>query len=349
LGSPKQAADDIHRLLIVKMSSIGDVVHALPFAQIVKERRPDIRIDWLVRSRCADLLTGDPYIDRTHIVPQSCGFNDLLALARSMRSRRYDAALDMQGLSFSGLLTRLSGAKRRIGLDLNRECNTLFLSEPTVPARADRERHAIDILRGFLPVLGLDANTPWPTLPYLADDTGAPPEIAALREAHEPIALNLGASTAEKRWPVDRWASLAEALIAEGRTVALVGGAQDVDAASGIVPTLGESPRLIDFAGKTTLRGTAAVIKECALLVTGDTGPMHIAVAVGTPVIGLFGPTRPLRTGPYGPQNRVIRHGEDGAPGSASMEQISVSEVLDAVQAMGKEKAACLSASSLRT
>jgi len=338
------------RLLIVKTSSIGDVIHALPIAAIIKQRFPAASVGWVVRQRCAALLDGNPSIDRTYVIPDRPSFTDLMNLRNNLRGDRYDVALDLQGLLFSGVVTWLSGAHRRIGLDLNREGNRIFLTEPTVPARRERDRHAIDILRGFLPTIGIDADAPWPKLAYLADAERPPEELAAAERRAGLVALNVGASSIYKQWPVEYWTQLARELADSDFTPVLIGGPTDVDAAASVRANAGLGERLIDLAGRTSLLGLASVLASCDILVSADTGPLHIASGIGTPVIALFGPTNPARTGPYGDRTVVLWKRLECSPcfrkptcnGRVDcMKAIAAGEVLLAVKRILKEFAPC--------
>ena len=332
------------RLLIVKTSSIGDVIHALPVVQALKEAAPQATLGWVVRRRCADVLRGNPCVDHLYVMPDKPSVGELWALRTELRAGRYAMALDMQGLLLSGLVTWLSGASVRLGWDRNRESNALFLTHPIVPGKA-KDRHEIDLLYGFAEALGVHAMHPeFTPQPYLAAE-GAARAHEWLAGLPRPwVALNVGASRAYKRWPTDRWAEVASALTAKGQGVVFVGDKNDAEVVAQITPSLRSSvSRYVDLAGKTTLRELASVLAACNLLVTADTGPMHIAVAVGTPVVALFGATDPARHGPYGARN-VILH--DPVPGlllsgkrpteeigAACMARIAPQDVLAAVAA----------------
>ena len=300
------------RLLIVKTSSIGDVVHALPVAQIVKEHLPSIEIGWVVKSRCAGLLEGNPYIDYIHKISDSPAVSDLIKLRRELRAMAYDVAWDMQGLSLSGLITQMSGAPKRIGLDLNREGNRWFLSDPIVPAKVNRQRHAITILRGFLPTLGIPMQTEWPPLCYLAEGVELPEPLLRFTSSgrSNTVALNIGASSVYKQWPADHWAQLIAKIADINLKSLLIGGPSDAPLAQTIADTCGRGrlESLMNLTGQTSLRQTAAVMNLCAALVTGDTGPMHIAAALHVPVVAMFGPTDPIKTGPYGAAGITLKH-----------------------------------------
>ena len=339
MPQPLPPLSEIERLLIVKTSSIGDVIHALPIVQALKKARPGLTLGWVVRRRCADVLAGSPFIDRLYVMPDKPKLGELLGLRRELRMGRYQVALDIQGLLLSGLVTRLSGALVRVGWDRNREGNAVFLTHPVVPGRA-QDRHEIDLLYGFAEAFGVSAAHPdFTPQPYLAAEGMGKADRWLSGLPRPRIALNVGASRAYKRWSVENWARVAAGLAAAGHPVVFIGDAQDAESVAQITPLL--SGAFVDLAGKTTLRELASVLAACDLLVTGDTGPMHVAVAVGTPVIALFGATDPRRHGPYGARNVVLHDPAPGAmvpgrrpteeAGAASLARISPEDVLAAV------------------
>jgi heptosyltransferase-1 len=302
---PLPPLNEISRLLIVKTSSIGDVIHALPVVQAIKEAAPHLTLGWVVRRRCADVLCGNPSIDHLYVMPDKPSPGELWALRSELRAGSYEIALDMQGLLLSGLVTWLSGAPLRLGWDRNREANALFLTHPIIPGKA-KDRHEIDLLYGFAEALGVQTDhTDFTPQPYLAEEGRGRAQAWLSGLPHPWIALNVGASRAYKRWPIERWAEVAQGLEAQGNGVVFVGDKNDAEVVAQITPAL-TSP--VDLAGKTTLRELASVLVSCALLVTADTGPMHIAVAVGTPVVAIFGATYPGRHGPYGLRNTTLHN-----------------------------------------
>lgn len=344
---PLPPLSKIERLLVVKTSSIGDVIHALPIVRAMKDARPGLHLGWVVRRRCADVLRGNPAIDSLYEMPDEPSLGELLTLRRELRAGRYHLALDMQGLVLSGLVTRLSGAPVRVGWDRNREGNALFLTHPLVPGKA-KDRHEVDLLYGFAEALGVHAPHPeFTPQPYLAaEGAGKAQEwLSGLRRPR--VALNVGASRAYKRWPVERWAQVAHGLLNRGYGLVFIGDKVDAEA---VAQVKGEQTRwhvqtkfMRDLSGKTTLREMASVLAACDLLVTADTGPMHVAVAVGTPVVALFGATDPRRHGPYGARNVVLHDPAPGAmgagrrptddAGAASLARITPADVLAAVEA----------------
>ncbi|BDI33049.1 lipopolysaccharide heptosyltransferase I [Capsulimonas corticalis] len=302
---------NVKRLLIVKTSSIGDILHALPAVEAIQRARPDISIDWVVRKRCASVLEGNPVIRALHVVPNKPTMRDLLSVRRDLRARRYDCALDLQGLGLSGLLTWLSGAPIRIGIDRNREGNAYFLTHPIVSAKLGGEhgdRHAVDILYGFSELFGAHPKRgEFPEQRYLTDGIASEVLVDVRALPCPRVALNVGASWEYKKWPVGYWVELADTLIEQGRSIVFVGDSKDAEVVGQVKIKMRAAEPIVDVSGRTSsLRELAAVLESCDVLVTGDTGPMHMGVAVGTPTVALFGATNSDRTGPYGARNIVL-------------------------------------------
>lgn len=327
---------DIQRLLIVKTSSLGDVIHALPVVQAIKDAAPHLTLDWLVRRRCVDILVGNPSVDTLHMMPDKPDLADLVKWRHELKPNKYDMALDMQGLLLSGLVTRLSGAPVRVGWDRNREGNALFMTHPIISGKA-KDAHEIDLLYGFADALGVHAQHPeFTPQPYLAADNAAQADewLAALPKPR--VALNVGASRAYKRWPLENWVAVAQTLTQAGKSVVFVGDKTDAETVAQITPHLPTGS--VNLAGKTSLRELASVLAACDLLISGDSGPMHLAVAVGTPTIAIFGATNPVRHGPYGTRNTVLHDPVPGlltpgkrpteAEGAACMARVTPERVL---------------------
>ena len=345
---PVRRIDQTERLLIVKTSSLGDVIHALPAVQAIKDARPGLRLGWVVRRRCANVLEGCPFIDDLYVIANKPSFGELVRLRRTLRKVNYQTALDMQGLFLSGLLTRLSGAPVRVGWDRNREGSALFLTHPVVPGRASEVgvRHEVDLLYGFPRALGVEVVPgEFPPQGWLAAGYEAPAEALLDNLPRPRVALNVGAARAYKRWPTEHWAAFATSLAQCGYGVVFVGDKHDAETVGEIKALLPPHTPVRDIAGATTLRCLAAVLTECDLVVSGDTGPMHLAVAVGTPVIALFGATDPRRHGPYGCRNVVLHDASSVTAsrptpeqGLAAMRALAPDRVFAAVQAKLSER-----------
>lgn len=293
------ASDTPRRVLLVKLSSLGDVVHALPLAEALRAGLgPSVEIVWAVRDKFADLLYGNPNLMEVSKISGN-GPRDLIAFGTLLRQggQTFDVALDAQGLFVSGIVSRLSGARTRIGFDLNREGNTLFLTHPVVSTRP--RMHMVEKLMGFCDALGIPRLAPRPQR-YLAEGQSAAAQ-ALLAEAQgegPTVGCIVGASTPEKTWPRTRWVALAGILKGNGIRVVLLGGPAEKEVADQIVKEA-KGAVALNLVGRTPLTTLASVMAQCDVVVGGDSGPTHLAVGVGASVVGLYGVTDPVRTGPH--------------------------------------------------
>ena len=315
---------------IVKLSSIGDVVHALPVAGALKRLRPGTRVTWVAEAREATLLAGHPDVDDV-IIADTRGWrrrvgiamlHEVREVARGLRERSFDVVLDLQALLKSGVLTALTRAPRRIGFAAgwSRErMSTVFMTERVRPP-ADA-RHVVEQYITLLVPLGITHPAVEFRLPV---DAGADAHVeefltsAGIKPQDRLVLMNPGAGRPDKRWPVDRFREVAQRLSDEAgaRVVALWGPGEEDDARA-----LVSSSAAGIVAPPTTLRELAALARRARLVVAGDTGPLHIAAAVGTLCVGLYGPTSGVRNGPYGVRHRVLQS-PDGRLGSISVDAV---------------------------
>jgi len=303
------------RTLIIKPSSMGDIVQALPVLTALKETHPAARVSWLVSKPFAGLLEGHPRLaevipfDRKRYARVGTSLSALIDFARflhGLRRRRFTAVLDLQGLFRSGLCALACGAPSRVGFATARELAPLFYTAEV--GVAHDELHAVDRYLTLARQVGLKP-------PRAADHLPVSPEARA--DARDRLA-SLGlepqwpylvvcayARWETKQWPADRFARVIDRLARDtGARAVIVGSADAGPSAQAIARAAQEPP--IDLAGRTTLKELVAVIAEGRVMATNDSGPMHIAAAVGTPVVAIFGPTNPRRTGPYGKGHRVL-------------------------------------------
>ena len=289
------------RLLLVRLSALGDVAMALHVLSTVRARRPDARVGWLVEDRFAGLLEGHPQIDALHVyerrrarVPWA-----LVRFARELRRERYDLALDLQGNLKSGFLARLAGARRTVGLDapLAREGNRFLVRERVRPP----EGHRLDAYLALVDaVLGPGAT--------------APAMLPAGGERHGSIVLHPGVSRfgAFKRWPAEKFAELADRLASRlGAPVILTAGPGERPDADDVRTRMRHEARIVEPRG---LRPLADLLRGARLFVASDTGPAHIAAALGVPTLTLFGPKDPGILSPRGPRARAVRAGVRCSP-----------------------------------
>ncbi len=309
------------RVLLVKPSSLGDVIHALPVAVALADAFPSVEIDWVVSRPYVELLKAHPKVHRVFLFDRQrwggWGFwgrrREWKSLVAGLRGAGYDVAIDLQGLARSALLTRASRAPVRVGLTTAREFSRLAYTVTVRPR--DPEVHAVDRYLQVLRALGVAPPTE-PRFELAAPEQARQRVEAALAQelVAEPIVcVAPGTRWETKRWPPERFAEVAERLAAEDDVrVIVVGAEDDADLARVIGERVGE--RALDWTGRTSLVELAALFERSALLLTNDSGPMHLAAAVGTPLVAVFGPTNPARTGPYSDRAAVVTSAAHCAP-----------------------------------
>jgi lipopolysaccharide heptosyltransferase I len=299
-------------LLIVRLGALGDVVHAIPVAAALRRALPAARIDWLVSAKHREILDLVPVIDRRLVINDRGGGSggaSLLAAIRELRRSQYDVAIDLQGLIKSALLARSSGAPRVIGFSsryARERAARLFYTEAHDPGRGGlydpREtRHVVDINLGVLTCLGITA--PAREFPIEDVDSDAARRARQLTGGRYAL-LNPGAAWPNKRWPPARLAAIATELRARHglMSVVLWGPGEETLAAEVVAGANGAAV----LSARTTIADLVALARRAALMVSGDTGPTHIAAALGTPIVGIYGPTRPARNGPMSPLDVVV-------------------------------------------
>ena len=298
------------RILIVKPSALGDIVHALPVAALLKREWPEAHLAWLVATPFAPLLETNPFVDET--IPFDRGRGDSLArhsgragrLAATLRRGDFDLTIDLQGLFRSGWLSRQTRARTRVGFAYAREAAGLFYTMKI--ARRPGERHAVE---RYLDVAEAPRLRAVAGAVRLADDArGTSGRVDGLLSPldHDPFAVLLpGTNWRTKRWPAKRFASLASKMRSElGLRVVVAGGPDAAEAARAI---LAAAPDALDLVGRTGVRELVSLLRRSSLAVTNDSGPMHLAAALGRPLVATFGPTSPVRTGPFGRGGSVVR------------------------------------------
>ncbi len=297
------------KILILKPSSLGDVIQALPVLRLLKQHLPASEIDWWIDSSLAPLLEGDP--DITNVVRferrrwvSPIHWPEMFRSLVWLRAREYDWVIDLQCLARSGVFAWLANGKTLVGLDEPREGARGFYD--LVTPRATFHTHAVDWYLAVLPRLGVPVHNgfTWlPTRPATAATIVARWNPAPARW----IALQPGARWLNKRWPAEHFAELTRRLAGKHAAVrfAVLGGKDDQPLAETVCRAAPE--RCVNLAGQTSLPEMVEWLRRCELMVTNDTGPMHAAAALGKPVVALFGPTEPQRTGPYGQLERVLR------------------------------------------
>jgi lipopolysaccharide heptosyltransferase I len=301
------------RALLVRLSSIGDVVHTLPALAALHGQ--GWQAGWLAEPLARPLLEGNPMVARAFAAPAARAFalGPARRTLRALRAERFDVALDLQGLWKSAAWARLSGARRVLGYarPWRREGASALLMTERAPGAAEAV-HVIDKNLALLRPLGIEAvgTRAFPLPP--AEEEGARVD-ARLTELGLStfVILNPGGGWASKLWPAERFGALAGLLREQGLPSLVTWGPGEEGLAERVVSASAGAARRC-FA--TTLLEYVALARRARLVVAADTGPMHLAAAVGTPVVALFGPTDPARNGPFAPRDEVVRQAPPCAP-----------------------------------
>jgi len=285
--------------LVVKPSSLGDIVHALPTLPLLRARFPQAEISWLVKEQWAGILERVEGIDRIWRVKDR--LTGWLAMMQRLRSHRFDLVIDLQGLLRSGVLSWMTGSPVRIGFENARE-GSPWLYSHRVPVR-NPDVHAVDRYLALAQWVGCTVpdRVRFPFVFPPEDEATVRTRLskAGLGPQSRWVAMNVSARWPTKRWPRESFVEVANRLIQDGWDgIIVIGGTEDRAEADSVVRAV-RGP-VANLAGEIPLRLLPALLREASSLVTNDSGPMHVAAAVGTPVVALFGPTSEARTGPYG-------------------------------------------------
>lgn len=327
------------KILILKPSSLGDVIQALPVLRLLKLHHPHAQISWWIDSSLAPLLEGDP--DLAGVVrferkrwgkPQH--WPEMLRSILWLRKQNFDLVIDLQCLARSAIFAWLSNGEKLVGLDETREGARGFYDH-AIP-RKSFHTHAVDWYLSVLPHLHVPVHNHFEWLPprpdiaaairrkwpdgeksearnpkseFPAPEGGCPQgsQPSTLNPQPHWVALQPGARWQNKRWPVENFAELVRQLAKKqpGTRFAILGDKND--RLLGQIISEAAPDRCLNLCGQTTLPEMIEWIRRCDLMITNDTGPMHAAAAMGKPLIALFGPTEPRRTGPYGQLQNVVR------------------------------------------
>ena len=312
-------------ILIVKLSAIGDVIHTLPSLAALRRCYPQAHISWVVEEAASDLLTDHPMLDRVLVSQRKrwvqdlregrdrgAALRDIRGFVRALRDRPYDLVIDFHGLFKSAVLVFLSRGRRRLGYDSLQEGSGFFLNEK-IPE--DMNKHAVDRYLDFPRHLGCDTSNPeFPIALQEAHFERVEARLSAIPVDTSKgfVAVSPVAYWETKLWDEAKFAAVCDRIANElGLPVVFTGESPEGPIAR--IRSLMKAPSA-SVAGETSLRELAALYRQASLLLTTDSGPMHLAAAVGTPVVALFGPTSPERTGPYGEGHAVIRRGMACSP-----------------------------------
>ncbi len=308
-----EVMQDYRRILMIKPSSLGDIVHALPTLAALRRHWPQAHISWLVKRQWAGIVERAEGVDR--VWPVDGGLTGWLSQVSALRAVAFDLVVDLQGLFRSAAMAWLTGCSTRVGFANGREGSPLlYTTRVPVPTP---EMHAVDRYLLVAAAVGATVRSVPPVrFRIRAEDREA---VNRLLQAHGLvpgdgwIAMNVSARWPTKRWPLEHFAAVGDELQREGAgRVILIGGPDERADAESLKALMRTAP--VDLTGQTDPGLLPALLESAALLVTNDSGPMHVAAAVGTPVVSMFGPTSPIRTGPYGTGHAVLMHGVPCSP-----------------------------------
>lgn len=331
---------NLKRILLIKLRYIGDVVLATPLLPLLAQQFPSATLTFLVNPGTEEVLHGNPFLHRVMVLPRK-GWKDQMAFYRLLRKERFDGVLDLTDGDRSALLSMVSGAPLRIGYNRDRRWRGKLYTH--VLPSAYGSMHMIDYHAEVLSFLGISEPVGQPEVYLRSEDEEA---AGRLRQKVSPdgrplVLLHPSARYVFKAWPVERFAALADRLQELGMVVAIVGHQREYDLGRRLVDLSRSKPA--NIMGMTQVSQLAGMMKSSALFIGNDGGPMHMAAAVGCPVLGLFGPSDPRIWGPRGRHVSVIYKGLDCRecfyPGcrrgeESCMKLITVEEVFENAKAL---------------
>ncbi|MGF1484679.1 MAG: glycosyltransferase family 9 protein [Opitutales bacterium] len=287
------------RILILKPSSLGDIIHALLIAQAMRQQLPGCRIVWVAREVFAPLVRAATAVDEVLIFERQGGVRAFCRLLRDIRRERFDFVLDLQGLARTGLMALVANAPTCYGRADARELLGRLVTRTVPLPKAGSQAHAVEILAQFLPEIGLRIDLGAPLefeAPAAAPHTFTPAPIVVFPDSRRP----------EKEWP--HFVELTRHLLTSHAGQPIVWAGSQI--AGNLPPELLEQPSFINRIGQTALEALPSLVAQARLVIANDSGPMHLAAALHRPLVALFGPTPPERFGPWPldcPRHRVLR------------------------------------------
>lgn len=302
-------------LCLLRLSALGDVTHVLPLVHTLRRAWPEVALTWVIGKGEQKLLDGLPGVDFL-VYDKASGLGGMRALRRALRGRRFDALLQMQVAARANLLSAFLPAKRRIGYDRTRskDLHGLFVNE-RIPDRPGI--HVLDAIGSFCEPLGLKQTEVVWDLP-VPDAARAWAHAQWQDDGVPTLAISPCSSHTLRNWRAERYAAVADHARSSGWRVALLGGrsALERDTADAILAAMrppGRADAVLDLVGKDTLKQLPALLERADLLMTPDSGPMHIANAMGTKVLGLHAASNPRRSGPYSDIRYCVDRYDDAA------------------------------------
>ncbi|ALS33857.1 heptosyltransferase I [Pseudoalteromonas translucida KMM 520] len=292
-------------ICILRLSAIGDVCHAVSAVQAIQKAHPNAKITWVIGKVEAMLLANLPGIELV-VFDKKQGSVALKNLKQTFKGQKFDVLLNMQVALRAGFVARCIPAKVKIGFDWARskELHSLFINKRIA---AQPHAHVLEGFKGFAKAIGVNDYQPSWEMPYTQQDQNTADELLTAEYlSNKLFVISPAASKAQRNWLPERYAALADYAHQQGFKVVLTGGPTEleINLANNIIKH--SQHRILNLVGKTKLKELLCVLKRASVVLAPDTGPAHMAVTVGTPVIGLYAHSNPARTGPYLYQNYVV-------------------------------------------
>lgn len=308
-----------NRILIIRLSAIGDCLQVSPVTQKLREQFPKAHITWVVETKSKDVVIGNPYIDEVIVFKRvewmkeakqtrdyRLLFSRMKAFFAELKTKKFDIALDFQGLFKSALVSYFSGAPIRVCYNDTRELSTFFANKLIKPDY-ETDVHKQQRYVGMLRYLGISTEKLTMHMPVSDADRQFANDFLEQNKltGNNFIILNPATSWQSKNWPWEYFAALGNKLVERfGLPILLIGATADKQVTSNIAKKM-QHP-CIDIAGQTTLNQLGAIAEQARLFISGDTGPLYIAEALGVRTISMWGPTNPVHMGPRGEQHTVL-------------------------------------------
>ncbi len=330
---------NIERILIIKLRAIGDVLLSTPVIQNLRTQFPNAQIDFLTEKFASEVVIGNPYLN--DVITFNKKTESSVSLIKKARSQKYDVVIDLFGNPRSALLTKLSGAKFRIGFPFRVR---KFAYNILVTPRGN-EVHNVEFNLDVLRKLEIPIHATQPYFPIVKEaEQFAQDWISHYKDGKMLIALNAGGGWYTKKWSVENFAGLAKTITKKYQAFfVILWGPGEKDDALKLEKFIGNNSIIIP---PTTLSQMGAILRQCSYLISNDSGPMHIAATLQIPTLGIFGPTNPYLQGPYGKQHQWIRHEEleciacnltSCSIGNICMKDLSVKKVFEAFDKLLKQ------------
>lgn len=289
-------------LLIIKPSSLGDIVHGLQVATSLKAQVSGLRISWVVREIFAPIVRACEAVDKVYVFERNAGAKGFIRLTKELRKTEFDYVFDMQGLLRTGLMTSRCVAKHKVGRSDAREWSGMFYTQKVPLPPEGKRSHALDILLQFCPVLGAKAELEGAVRFREIDSLNL--KFAQGRGGEKPIVMFVDSRRAEKTW--GGFKQLTELILREDKKRKVIWAGSNYVHDRGAYP----AGQFLNLTGNTSLVSLPVLIKRADWVIANDSGPMHLAAALGVRVLGIFGPTDPRLFGPYplrSPTNIVVQ------------------------------------------